>query len=134
MSKNKQRSGLQKDFAAIFEGVWVPKKASAARPASKPNPPEQEQQAEQAEQADRTNQAEHIEQIEKIIASMTCSKGFECFKSGFENLCRVRIVGNGKVIECPPENRQSCEYRFGFMDKTFCKCRLRYYIARNLNK
>ena len=65
---------------------------------------------------------------------MTCSKGFECFKSGFENLCRVRIVGDGKVIECSPENRQSCEYRFGFMDKTFCKCRLRYYIAKNLNK
>jgi len=128
MSKNKQRSGLQKDFAAIFEGVWVPKKARAARQAPKPDPQQQEQQA------DRTNPAEHIEQIEKIVASMTCSKGFECFKSGFEKLCRVRIIGDGKVIECSPENRQSCEYRFGFMDKTFCKCRLRYYIARNLNK
>jgi len=131
MSKNKQRSGLQKDFAAIFEGVWVPKKARAARQPPKPAPQQQEQQAEQAGQ---TNPAEHVEQIEKIIASMTCSKGFECFKSGFENLCRVRILGDGKVIECSPENRQSCEYRFGFMDKTFCKCRLRYYIARNLNK
>jgi hypothetical protein len=131
MSKNKQRSGLQKDFAAIFEGVWVPKKARAARQPPKPDPQEQEQQAEQAGQ---TNPAEHVEQIERIIASMTCSKGFECFKSGFENLCRANIVGNGQIIECSPENRQSCEYRFGFMDKTFCKCRLRYYIARNLNK
>lgn len=127
MSKNKQRSGLQKDFAGIFEGVWVPKKARAARQAPKPDPQEQGQ-------AGWTNPAEHVEQIERIIASMTCSKGFECFKSGFENLCRANIVGNSQIIECSPENRQSCEYRFGLMDKTFCKCRLRYYIARNLNK
>jgi hypothetical protein len=127
MSKNKQRSGLQKDFAGIFEGVWVPKKARAARQAPKPA-------SQQQEQAGWTNPAEHVEQIEKIVASMTCSKGFECFKSGFENLCRANIVGNSQIIECAPENRQSCEYRFGFMDKSFCKCRLRYYIARNLNK
>jgi len=131
MSKNKQRSGLQKDFATIFEGVWVPKKTRAPHPAPKTDPQEQQQQTGQADQADLT---EHIGQIEKIIGSMTCSKGFDCFKSGFENLCRAKIVGDGKIIECSPENRQSCEHRFGFMDKTFCKCRLRHYIAKNLNK
>ncbi len=45
MPKNKQRSGLQKDFAAIFEGVWVPKKARAGHQAPKPYPQQQEQQA-----------------------------------------------------------------------------------------
>lgn len=127
MPKNRQRSGLQKDFSAIFQGVWIPKKTRAARPAQAPNPPEQGRQTEQ-------NQMEHIEQIKQIISSMTCSKGFDCFKSGFENLCKAKIVGGGKTIECSPENKRPCEYRFGFVDKSFCKCRLRYYVARNFNK
>jgi hypothetical protein len=127
MPKNRQRFGLQKDFSAIFQGVWIPKRTRAARPAQAPNPPEQGRQTEQ-------NQTEHIEQIEQIINSMTCSKGFDCFKSGFENLCKAKIVGDGKTIECSPENKRPCEYRFGFVDKSFCKCRLRYYVARNFNK
>ncbi len=127
MPKNRQRSGLQKDFSAIFQGVWIPKRNRAARPAQAPNPPEQGRQTEQ-------NRTEHIKQIEQIINSMTCSKGFECFKSGFENLCKAKIVGDGKIIECSPENKRPCEYRFSFVDKSFCKCRLRYYIATNLNK
>jgi hypothetical protein len=127
MPKNRQRSGLQKDFSAIFQGVWIPKKTRAARPAQAQNPPEQGRQTEQ-------KQTEHIEQIEQIISSMTCSKGFECFKSGFKNLCKAKIVGDGKIIECSPENKRPCEYRFCFVDKSFCKCRLRYYVAMNFNK
>jgi len=127
MPKNRQRSGLQKDFSAIFQGVWIPKKTRAARPAQAPNPPEQGRQTEQ-------NQTEHIEQIKQIISSMTCSKGFDCFKSGFENLCKAKIAGDGKTIECSPENKRPCEHRLGFVDKYFCKCRLRYYVAKNFNK
>jgi len=127
MPKNKQRSGLQKDFLTIFKGCWIPKRNRAARPAQAPNPPEQGRQPEQ-------NRAEHIEQIERIIKSMTCSKGFECFKSGFENLCKAKVGASGRTIECSPENKRPCEYRFSFADKCFCKCRLRYYVATNFNK
>lgn len=143
MPKPKQRTGLQKDFSAIFQGVWVPQKPHTAQPTDastshehqqKTNQAEQTEQAQRRENAQKTEQANHTEQIEQIIRSMKCAKDFECFKSGFQKLCKVKNVGEGKIIECSPENRFPCEYRFSFMGKTFCKCQLRYYIARNLNK
>lgn len=71
--------------------------------------------------------------ILKIAGSMKCSKGFVCYKSNFNQLCKVRNIGEGKVIECSPVNQGPCVYRFSFMGKIFCKCPLRYYIARNLD-
>ena len=122
MSKPKRRAGLQKDFESIFEGVWIPKKPHLDHTPAAPARPEQ------------YSHAEHAEQIQKIISSMKCEKDFECFKSGFQKLCKIKSIGDGKVIECSPENQGSCEYRFTFMDKNFCKCELRYYVARNLKK
>lgn len=75
---------------------------------------------------------EHRRGIEKIKSSMKCPKGFACYNSNFENLCKVRNIGEGKIIECSPENQAPCVYRFTFMGKIFCKCPLRYYVARNL--
>jgi len=118
----KRRFGLQKEFSAIFDGVWVPKRPRAKGPSDAPASEEQQQQQQQ------------MKQIEQIISSMKCSKDFECFKSGFEKLCKVNVIGNGKVIECLPENRGGCEFRFSFLGRSFCKCELRYYIAKNLNK
>ncbi|MHC4742214.1 MAG: hypothetical protein ACYS8Z_09895 [Planctomycetota bacterium] len=71
-------------------------------------------------------------EIEKIISTMKCSKGFICYKSNFEQLCIVVNPGEGKIIECSPLNQGPCAYRFSFMGKVFCKCPLRYYIAKNL--
>lgn len=119
MRKPKQRAGLQKDFSAIFKGVWVPKKPHTKQPIDALALHEHQQQ---------------MSEMEQIIGSMKCAKDFECFKSGFQKLCKVKNIGEGKVIECSPENRSPCEYKFSFMAKTFCKCELRYYIARNLNK
>jgi len=88
---------------------------------------EEQQLAEEAEGGFQPNP-----EIEKIISSMKCSKGFICYKSNFQQLCRVNSVGEGKIIECSPLNHRPCAYRFSFMGKVFCKCPLRYYIARNL--
>ena len=187
MSKSKKRSGLQKDFSTIFDGVWIPPKphqqqdqpeqADKDRDNAVPTPThsEQEQAVEtptpdekdravdipafnEPDQAietpiadeqqyegdapapDKQEQAEdtatiegHRRKIKEIISSMKCPKGFVCYKSDFRNLCKVVNVGEGKIIECSPVNQGPCVYRFAFMDKIFCKCPLRYYIARNLN-
>jgi len=77
---------------------------------------------------------QHNREIEKIMASMKCPKGFVCYRSGFKDMCKVNSVGEGKIIECSPENRGPCVYRFSFAGRVFCKCALRYYIARNLNR
>ena len=65
---------------------------------------------------------------------MKCSKGFICCTSGFEDLCKVKNVGEGKIVECSPENQGPCTYRFTFTGKIFCKCPLRHYIARILKR
>ena len=77
---------------------------------------------------------EHNREIERIMASMKCPKGFVCYRSGFRDLCKVTTAGEGKIIECSPENRGPCVYRFSFAGRVFCKCALRYYIARNLKR
>jgi len=114
----KHRVGLQKDFSAIFDGVWIPKKIRVSRHAPAP----------------ASNAQEMKMQMEEIIRGMNCQKDFECIKSGFEKLCKAKIIGNGKLVECSPENQQACEFRFFFTDRSFCKCRLRYYIAKNFQK
>jgi len=32
------------------------------------------------------------EKIEQIMADMNCPKDFECYKSGFDTLCKQRII------------------------------------------
>jgi len=115
MAKN--RVGLQKNFSSIFNGVWIPQK-TRRRPF---DAPVQEQQLQKSK-------------IEHIINRMKCSKDFECYKSGFKNLCRVKIIEGAELIECSPENRRDCEFRVPFMNRAFCKCQLRYYIAKNLHR
>ena len=77
---------------------------------------------------------EQTREIERIMDSMKCLKGFICYKSGFKNLCKVKNVGEGRIIECAPENQDPCTYRFTFTGKTFCKCPLRHYIANHLKR
>ena len=36
---------------------------------------------------------EHTEQIEAIMSSMDCSKGFKCYESDFDNICRAAHRG-----------------------------------------
>ena len=77
---------------------------------------------------------EHESQVEKIISAMECPRDFVCYKSGFENLSRVRIIGDAKLIECLEKSPHTCEFRFSFEHGSFCKCPLRYYIAKNFDK
>jgi len=89
---------------------------------------------EQEHAGDTAISNEQIREIERIMDSMKCPKDFVCYKSGFKNLCKVKNVGEGKIIECSPENQGPCMYRFTFTGKIFCKCPLRHHIARNLKR
>ena len=111
----KDRVGLHKNCSAIFEGVWIPPK-NHRRPFAAPKQKQQVQKS----------------KIEHIISQMKCSKGFECYKSEFKNLCKAREIAGTELVECSPENQQACEFRTTFMETAFCKCQLRCYIAKNL--
>ena len=49
-----------------------------------------------------TTQVEN-DQIQEIMKGMECEKDFECYKSGFENLSKIGIVGDAILIECLEE-------------------------------
>jgi hypothetical protein len=74
---------------------------------------------------------ENKKQIEEIIKEMDCPKDFECYKSGFEKLSEVGIVGDAKMIECIEESAKTCEFGLSFGLGFICKCPVRNYIAKN---
>jgi hypothetical protein len=75
---------------------------------------------------------EQRKKIEKIIADLKCPVDFECYKSGFKNLCKAEIVGGSTLVECPEENRHYCGFRISVGYRNFCKCPLRIYAAKKL--
>lgn len=77
---------------------------------------------------------EHKRQIEKIISVGKCPKDFVCYKSGFEKLSKVKIIGDAKLVECLEKSPQACEFGFSFEHGSFCKCPLRCYIAKIFHK
>ncbi len=75
-------------------------------------------------------------EVEQIIAQMECVKDFECYKSGFERLCKVRNGGLKGHVWCMEERNVSlnCRFSLWFGDGMLCKCPLRVYIAKRLKK
>ena len=77
---------------------------------------------------------EHTEQIKGIMASMDCSKEFKCYKSNFENICLATDRGLNSLAGCGDAGSTTCEFRVPFGDGAFCRCPLRVYVAKHLNK
>lgn len=75
---------------------------------------------------------QHRKQIEEIISRTECPKRFECHRSGFARLGRVKFLAEGKLLECLEDNPGDCAFGVSFKFATFCKCPLRNYIAENL--
>jgi hypothetical protein len=76
----------------------------------------------------------HKTEIENIISGMECPKDFKCYKWASKSLCKIRILGNGKAVECLEANSRFCHWSFGFGMGHFCNCPLRKFIARNFNR
>ena len=80
---------------------------------------------------------EDSERIQKIIGGLQCPKNLKCAESGFEHLCRTRDFGDEKALQCLEETNPPCLfagiYDNGFQIR-FCRCPLRVYIAKHLEK
>ena len=76
----------------------------------------------------------HKRRVEEIMGAMACPKDFTCYKSGFENLSRVTIIGDAELVECLEETPQTCVFGSSFGYGSFCRCPLRCYIAKNFRK
>ncbi len=79
-------------------------------------------------------EAKHETQIEKIMGAMTCPKNFECYKTGFEKLCKLTDIGVEGFIKCLEVEPEKCWLSASSGQSYFCQCPLRIYIAKNLSK
>ena len=77
---------------------------------------------------------DHKKEIERIIGQLKCSKDFECYKSGFEALCKAQDIGMVSYLHCLEEEPRNCLFIVTTPDTNYCECPLRVYIARKLKK
>jgi len=73
-------------------------------------------------------------EIKEIIGQIKCTKGFECYKSGFKILCNARDIGIDSLLECLEREPYACKFSFPFALTYLCQCPLRVYVEKNLNK
>ncbi len=75
-----------------------------------------------------------ILKIEEIIDGIKCPKNFFCYRSGFNSLCKAESIGVASLVLCLEETPQECNFSYFSDDRSFCKCPLRIYIAKELRK
>ncbi len=73
-------------------------------------------------------------EIEEIIGQMKCSKDFQCYRFGFEKVCKAREIGVESFLDCLEEKPLGCKFSMLFGDTYMCQCPLRVYIAKKLKK
>ena len=74
------------------------------------------------------------EDIENIMRGMECAKGFKCYELGFHNLCHAKDIGMESFVECLESRTKECKFSFPFGHSHLCKCPLRIYVKKNLNR
>ena len=72
------------------------------------------------------------DRIKTIMTSMNCPKNYECYKSGFHNICKAEYHGLGEFASCLEKSGTICEFRVPYGRGVYCSCSLRVYIAKNL--
>lgn len=77
---------------------------------------------------------DYEKEIKQIIGELNCPKGFICYKSGFNKLCKATDIGLESFLECWDENRQECVFSLSFANIHYCDCPLRVYIIKKLKK
>jgi len=77
---------------------------------------------------------EQKRRIEEIMAGMECEKDFECYESGFEKISKVKDEGLLGYVECLENRGTRCKFKVPYGHSMFCKCPLRVYVAKELNK
>ena len=78
--------------------------------------------------------ARHKSEVSKIMASMDCPGDFECYKSGFKNLCKAEYHGLEDFANCLEKAGTICTFRMPFGYGVFCTCPLRVYISKIQSK
>jgi len=65
-------------------------------------------------------------EITAIKENMECSRGFECLRNGFQNLCRESNFSGGDYPEC--KEKADCLFKSDYGFLYLCRCPLRMYM------
>jgi hypothetical protein len=77
---------------------------------------------------------EHSKEIERLLVDVSCPKLVQCYHTGLQILCKARDVGLQSLVECLEEYPDKCPFSLSLSGLHFCKCPIRVYIARNIEK
>ena len=77
---------------------------------------------------------EDRKKIEEIMSGMQCPKNFQCSENDFERLCKAKDFVLEDYLECLEGNPSLCSFSVHLGYRHFCKCPLRVYLTKNLNK
>lgn len=86
------------------------------------------------ELADEIKLSVEDKELQEVLDETTCQKGFICYRSGFETLCKAEDVGRKFVLVCLEENPEDCKFSFPIGATNYCQCPVRVYIAKKLKK
>jgi hypothetical protein len=76
----------------------------------------------------------HENDLKDIMAGLMCHKGFKCYKSGFELLCKAQDVELESHLVCGEERPHECHFSWNCDPAYYCTCPVRVYIAKKLRK
>ncbi|MES0364102.1 MAG: hypothetical protein ABUK14_09155 [Desulfobacteria bacterium] len=72
--------------------------------------------------------------LQEITRDLSCPKGFQCYKSGFQDLCKVRDVGMQTFVECHEQYSEDCTFSLSLYGWNYCRCPVRVYVVKNLKR
>jgi hypothetical protein len=72
--------------------------------------------------------------IEEIISQIKCDKDFECYKSNFTRIGKVKDIGLKSFVECQAKKPTGCRFMLPFGHSYLCQCPLRVYASKVLQK
>ena len=72
--------------------------------------------------------------IEKLAAKFQCPKDFKCYRSGFTELCKAKDINSVEHIEYLYDDAPNCIFSLLRVNLYLCKCPLRIYLIKELNR
>jgi hypothetical protein len=80
------------------------------------------------EDKEMTLEPEHRKKIEEIMGYLQCIKDFQCYKSGFEVLCKAQDIGSDRYLKCLESHPKKCPFSIGFETGHVCRCPVHLYF------
>ncbi|HER43648.1 MAG TPA: hypothetical protein ENO08_04225 [Candidatus Eisenbacteria bacterium] len=79
-------------------------------------------------------QRQHENEMEEIMKGMECPEDFSCYRKGFRDICKAKDFGIETILECLEEDAEECSFSYAYGHLHFCKCPMRNFAARRLNR